>query len=711
MLQRAFPLILRPSKNVWRVAHADRAAVLIDGGSYFGALREALRNARSSVFILGWDIDSRTRLVGEDGKADDGLPEPFVEFLSALVKRQRDLSVHILAWDYSVLYALERELFPELTLGWRTPRRVQFCLDDNLPVGASHHQKIVVVDDAVAFCGGLDVTLRRWDRRRHSLDDPARVDAAGRPYPPFHDVQAMVDGEAAHALAHYVRTRWLRGACRRPPPVSPTGDPWPRSVQPDFTHVDVGIARTQPEFDEQAPVREIEALYLDSIDHAERAIYIENQFLTCTRFAERLARRMREKPELEVVVVGPRDHDSWIPERAMRNGRIRFTRILADNGVAERVRLLHPRVRGGGRTVDTMVHSKVMVVDDVLLRIGSSNLNNRSMGLDTECDLAIEAASQDQRAAIKRMRDTLLGHHCASSAEQVASTLAKTRSLIATAETLSDDGHRLVPIDDANSGPVRWLETVDGLADPEKPIAAPAFLSQFVGMRPSASRFWRVLRIFATGLFLVALVAVWHLTPLADLTRPQEVQGWLDYAARSPRAPLFVLGAFVVGGLIAFPVLLLITATAATFGPWLGFAYAFTGTMLSALVTYAVGAKLGRGVLEDALGPRLHRIRRRITNRGVLAVAAIRLVPIAPFTLVNLVAGASRIPLQDYLLGTILGMTPGMLVLSALGFQILSIITEPTIGNMLLFLAAVTAWIALSIGVQAFVLKTRRAQS
>src|SRR5438270_6569575 len=150
-------LILDPTSNVWRTTRAGRAAVLIDAGRYFGALRQAMLQARSTVFIVGWDIDSRTRLVGEAGTADDGLPERFVDFLSALVKARPDLTVHILAWDYSVLYALERELFPAFSIGWRTPRRVRFCLDDNLPVGGAHHQKLVVIDDAVAFCGGLDV--------------------------------------------------------------------------------------------------------------------------------------------------------------------------------------------------------------------------------------------------------------------------------------------------------------------------------------------------------------------------------------------------------------------------------------------------------------------------------------------------------------------------------------------------------------------------
>src|SRR6187402_1637320 len=110
MAEASSPLI-KPDHNAWRAARAGRAAVLIDAGQYFGAVREALLNARSTAFIIGWDLDSRTRLVGEDCRADDGFPEGFIEFLTALVKRRPQLRVHVLVWDYSILYASERELF------------------------------------------------------------------------------------------------------------------------------------------------------------------------------------------------------------------------------------------------------------------------------------------------------------------------------------------------------------------------------------------------------------------------------------------------------------------------------------------------------------------------------------------------------------------------------------------------------------------------
>ena len=401
-------VILTPNRNIWRLERAERAAVLIDAASYFGALREALIKARSTVFIIGWDLDSRTRLVGEDGKAQDGYPEGFVDFLTALVNERPHLNVHLLVWDYSVLYALEREPFPTVSLGWRTPRRIHYCLDDDLPAGASHHQKIVVIDDAVAFSGGQDVTIRRWDSAHHRLDDPRRVDPAGEPYAPYHDVQAIVDGEAALALAVLARERWRNGACKRASPIHALGDPWPQSVTPDLTEIDVGIARTYPAFEDKDEIRECETLFFDSIERAERTIFIENQYLTATRFADRLAKRLRENPKLEVAIVAPRNAHSWLEAQTMHVGLGRFMRVFKDAGVSERVALLYPQVAEGDRTAEVMIHSKVTIVDDVFLRVGSANLNNRSFGLDTECDLAFEATTPEQRRAILRVRDGML---------------------------------------------------------------------------------------------------------------------------------------------------------------------------------------------------------------------------------------------------------------------------------------------------------------
>jgi phosphatidylserine/phosphatidylglycerophosphate/cardiolipin synthase-like enzyme/uncharacterized membrane protein YdjX (TVP38/TMEM64 family) len=696
-------MIFERGRNVWRVERANEMAVLIDGAAFFRAVREALLKARRSVIIVGWDLHSQTRLVGETGRADDGYPETLAEFLSALVRDRPKLVVRLLLWDYSVLYANERELFPRVTLGWKTPDRVRLALDDAVPFGASQHQKLVIVDDAVAFSGGLDITIRRWDTPDHMADNPRRVDPADKPYRPFHDVQAVVDGAAARALGGMARARWMCATAERVHLVRDAGDRWPDSVVPDFMNVDVGIARTQPRYDGQEEVREVERLFLDSIDVAERSIFIENQFLTCTKVAERLAHRMRERPDLEALLIAPQHHQSWLEARTMRNGRIRFRRVLEDAGVADRARIVYPHVDGPEGPTDTMVHSKVMIVDDRLLRIGSANLNNRSMGTDTECDLALEARNEEERRAVTGIRDRLMADHCGVTAEVAAGALVRTGSLIKAAEQLACNGHCLRPVDDGEPDPQEIVQYVESVADPEAPIAADSFLEAVFGNGPG--RRGPFLKVAATAALVLALVMAWQFTPLERWTEPDMLRASLASLAQSPWAPFLMIATFVAAGLVAFPVTILIAATAAAFGPWAGLAYAATGVLLSAIVTYALGARLGKEALRNVLGPRLNRLRRRIARRGVIAVATIRLVPLAPFTVVNLVAGASAIRPVDYIAGTILGMLPGLIVLSLLGHQVMRILSNPSWTEVALLATAVAVWIAVSIGLQAVVTK------
>ena len=302
-------MLLQPGHTVWKTARASRAAVLIDGARYFGALRAALLKAQSRVFIIGWDIHSRTRFVGESGQADDGYPETLGEFLSALVRDKPQLKIGVLLWDFAMLYATEREFMPTYALQWSTPSNVDFCLDNAIPIGSSQHQKIVVIDDSVAFSGGLDLTMRRWDTGAHRVDDLHRRDPGGKPYRPFHDVQAIVEGEAAQALGELARWRWRNACGQHVAPVEGSGDRWPDYIKADFSDIDVGIARTQPAYNGSVAVHEVAALFEHAIEQAEHTIYIENQFLSCIGIAKALAKRLRERPQLELLMIGPALHN------------------------------------------------------------------------------------------------------------------------------------------------------------------------------------------------------------------------------------------------------------------------------------------------------------------------------------------------------------------------------------------------------------------
>ena len=254
--------LLVPGRTVWRVERCSRAAVLIDGSSCFGAMRAAFLAARRTIYVVGWDIDSRTELVGA-APPSDGLPTAFGPFLVELLARKPELRVHLLLWDYSLVYAYEREKLPRLHLDWEMPPQVSFRLDNTVAFGSSQHQKLVIVDDTLAFSGGLDLTIRRWDTPDHEVDQPARVDPDGKPYNPFHDVQMMVDGKAGQALAVLAHERWCRAGDEGEAAIAPEGDPWPDDIVPDFRDVEIAISRTQPRFRNEEPAYEVERLFLE----------------------------------------------------------------------------------------------------------------------------------------------------------------------------------------------------------------------------------------------------------------------------------------------------------------------------------------------------------------------------------------------------------------------------------------------------------------
>ncbi len=697
--------VLRPRRNVWRIEHAHRAAVLVDAAAYFGALRSAMRQAKHRILVIGWDIDSRTPLVGPAGEPEDGLPKALGDFLCALVRERPELSVKLLLWNYSLYYALEREPLPLLTLQWSTPPQIELCLDDEIPVGSSHHQKIVVIDDAVAFVGGIDLTIRRWDTSAHRPVAPDRADPAGVPYPPFHDVQMAVDGPAARAVAELARWRWERASCEALPAIAGRSTPWPEGVEADFRDVAVGISRTLPLYPGEGEVREIEALFEDMIDAARETIYIENQFLTCARIAERLARRMQEVPALQAVIAAPRIHHSWVEHRAMAPGRIRFMEILRAAGVGDRVRLLHPQASAEGVTADVMVHSKLTIVDDRLLRVGSANLCNRSMAVDSECDLVIEATDQAERRAIRAVCARLLGEHCGVEPAEMERRLGRTGSLLAAVDGAGAEDRRLQPVDDDRPITTEQGWSLAAFADPHRPLPATGLVDRALA---SVKTRWRgLLRLVPIVVAALLLALAWSTTDLAGWAQPERLQQSLHGLAGTGWGPPLVIAAFVLGGMVMFPVTVLIAATAAAYGAWPGLAYAGAGALASALAGYLVGLLAGEKALRAVMGPRLHRIRDGIARRGIVAVATIRLVPIAPFTLVNLVAGAARIPILDFVLGTAIGLAPGLLVLSTLGDRLLSILTDPSPAQIGILLAVVAAWIALSVGLQALVSRRR----
>jgi phosphatidylserine/phosphatidylglycerophosphate/cardiolipin synthase-like enzyme/uncharacterized membrane protein YdjX (TVP38/TMEM64 family) len=689
--------VLREKHNCWRICHADKVAFLIDGAAYFEALADAVEQAQASLCISAWDIDSRISLLRRND--DDTNQKVLGDFLNAKTKHTPGLQVHVLTWDFPMLYIREREWLPIFNLGWKTHRRIHFHLDNAHPIGASQHQKIVVVDNRLAFCGGLDLSNSRWDTPQHEVDDPRRIDPNGKPYNPVHDLQIAVSGDAAAKLGELFNDRWTM-ATGTPIDIkdSQSAEPWPQDLTADLKDIKVAIARTLPAFKDRQEVREVQKLYGDGIAAAKQYIYIENQYFTSARIAELLANSLSRAEGPEIVLVLPRESSGWLEQSTMDALRARILKKLFEADRHDRLRLFYPALSDG--TTAAYVHSKTMIVDDRLAIIGSANLSNRSMGLDSECCLAIEAEGDNGNTAeaIASLRNRLLAEHLNVTVDTVSGTLADETSLVQAIESLSAaSGRRLEKLEYSQSLPIDAASIVPDheLLDPEAPIEFDRMADRFVSDENGQAKIRPVIKIASVLLILIALAAVWRWSPLSEWMSSDNLAAWTRAIQGHPFAYLIVQAAYVIGGLIMVPITLLVGVTAMVFEPVWGTIYALSGCLLNALATYLIGSRLGKQTVRKLAGRRLNRLSRQMAQRGILTVAIIRNIPVAPFTVVNMVAGASHIRLKDYLIGTAIGMLPGILAIAIFADRLLQTIKNPGWGNAL-FAAALAAVLILS---------------
>jgi phosphatidylserine/phosphatidylglycerophosphate/cardiolipin synthase-like enzyme len=453
--------------NSWRVEPASRAAVVIDAQDYFRAAREAMMLASKRIMLIGWDFDARILLRGEP--LEPGEPATVGDFILWLVKRNPKLEVYLLRWDISALKTFVRGSTIFTTLKWMRHPRIHTKLDGVHPTGGSHHQKIVVVDDCFAFCGGIDMTSDRWDTRKHADGDPHRVRPNGKPHGAWHDATTALEGKAAAALGEVARERWRRVTGDTIDPIASDGACWPTYLKPHFLDMPVAISRTIPKLDEVEPVREIEKLYLDLIGSAKRFIYAESQYFASRRIAEAIGRRLAEQDGPEIVLINPVSADGWLEPIAMDTARARLFEALRRIDHQRRFRIYHPQTDAGA---PIYVHAKIMVVDDEVLRIGSSNMNNRSLGLDTECDVTFDSrqdASGRAEATIRAIRIGLLAEHLGAEPEQIEREIGNRGSMIGAVEALRGGGRTLVPYEVPDLNAVeKWLADNEVL-DPESP--------------------------------------------------------------------------------------------------------------------------------------------------------------------------------------------------------------------------------------------------
>lgn len=462
--------IIRHGRNAWRTAVADKAAFLVDGADYYRRLEQVILKAKRSIFIIGWDFNPDILL--RPGEADS----PTIgALLRSRVEHEPELEVRILVWGMGPVYSGKSfRMFGEME--WNAHERIMLRFDFRHPLRASHHQKIVCIDDAVAFLGGIDLTARRWDTRDHAVEQPLRISPDGKPYGPVHDMQAVVSGDAACIVGEIARKRWKRATGQIVPPDERIEDHaaalWPADLEPALKDCPTGLALTMPwRWHGKRGHRESIRLTHDALRAAQRHIYLESQYLASFGVARTIASRLQQENGPEIVILVTQESHGFLEKVMMGNNRNRLIRKLKRNDRFNRLRIYFAVTADAeGREREIIVHSKLIVIDDRLLRIGSSNLNYRSEGLDTESDLAFEPVTEEGRAAIIAMRDDLLAEHLGVTPREISASMAETGSMLATIDRFNAGTRGLRPFKvDISKGET---DSVIGtsLADPKRPF-------------------------------------------------------------------------------------------------------------------------------------------------------------------------------------------------------------------------------------------------
>jgi uncharacterized membrane protein YdjX (TVP38/TMEM64 family) len=459
----------------------------------------------------------------------------------------------------------------------------------------------------------------------------------------------------------------------------------------------VAIARTLPAHGDRAPVREVERLYEVSIERAEHYIYIENQYLTSESLTKALARRLEAEDAPEIVIVLPRRTGGWLEQLTMDGLRARCVRQLRSADRHDRLRILYAHQEGLAEDECITVHAKLMISDDRFLRLGSANASNRSMGLDSECDLAL---LDEDGGGVAALLDRLLAEHLGSTRETVSAERRESGLIGAIDRLHAEGGRSLRELDVEATSPDLDLLPEGDLIDPSEPIDGDYLVRRAVPQEDQPSGHARLYAFIGLLVALIALAASWRLTPLGDWLSTERLSQWLSLFETPWIRFLTLLGVIVVTSLAMMPLSILVVAAAILLGPWQGFACSMIGALVSGAIGFLAGQALGGQILERYDDSQVHRLSKRLSERGVLAVAVVRLLPVAPYTAVNLVAGASHLDLWRFLLGSAIGTLPGIAGLTLFSGSLMKAITEPSPGSL-----AVLAVVIVLIGAGALALK------
>lgn len=485
--------------HAFRVHPVDELGLLVDAEAYYREFYRAALKAQRYVLLSGWQFDSEVALLRGPEAEHAELPVTLLKFLDRLCALKPELRIWILAWDFNLVFAAEREWMQQVVFQWTTNERLAFRFDDNHVERGCHHQKFAVIDGEVSFLGGLDLCDARWDDRSHRDKNPLRINVSGEQGKPFHDVQAFVRGrELAASLVELFACRWERAGGAALPRLEPSDESALLSQRIEsalpLSARHVALSRTDPYGSPGGPTlcTEVQALHVAAIEAAERLIYAETQYFSARVIEEALLRRMRasERSLLEIVLVLNLRGDTLKEQAAVGLAQaqvlMNLRKVAAETGHKLGLYYSLPKCDPNEKPERaTYIHSKLMIVDDHFLTVGSANLTNRSMSIDTELNLSVESAhAHDELVhSIRAARAELLAEHTGGPAIDLVD------GLVAHLDQLAERGEQGQEPEACrlrrHPGPSMGERAALALLDPQKLPFDPARVEDFDAERKS----------------------------------------------------------------------------------------------------------------------------------------------------------------------------------------------------------------------------------
>ncbi|WP_319560146.1 VTT domain-containing protein [Marispirochaeta sp.] len=655
------------------ISTASRLSFFTSSGAYYSALADILPRARRRILIVGWSFDDRIHLLRNKDTGPTG-PE-LGDLLISAAEKNTSLQITLCIWKPPSLFAADQHITNKFRKRLRRVPNITLCQYPAESAFASRHEKYVVVDDVLAFLGGIDLTRERWDSPDHPAQSAGRVNPDSEPYGPYHDTHAVLSGPVVGDILSMAEAEFPLDL----PSVQTAEDLWPNDVSAEVENARVMISLTRASPDaEVADVHQIKQVYCDMVADAKNCIFIENQYFSSDVITDLIVEGLRSKDGPEVIIFMSRELPDMLGRMTMGVNASMHIAKLKENDLYGRLGFFN-LVSSDNTNVGVKVHSKLLITDSRYLSLGSANINQRSFSFDDEVNIIIDAAETGEPQCVGNLEERILGQHCGLSVEEWRTLVAhhdgsrlKALREHSTSRDGLEEGKDFLPPDSVPREILNYFD-MEGAPQPEEALHTMT-KDQPRGFIYRTRKIWGLLLLSAAVLgavFFFARTDIDIRQVLGAITQLNET--------RPVIAALLTIASFWFAMLVFVSITIPIVSFAALHGPWFGILYSSLGVFSGAAIFYGLGLLLHNSSWFERYKA-VRRVKKqfeKIRPYGFWAVAISRMIPSGPFLVVNLVTGMLGFKPSQFSAGSLIGLMPGIVVFTLFGETIRNVFTNP----------------------------------